>query len=326
MSKPRPRWLKIAASSLLGLLAVLFIGPFLIPIPPLTGVQPVTALADPDSEFILLDGIAIHAKRAGGGQPALVLLHGFGASLYSWRTVTPVLAEHHAVFAYDRPAFGLTERPTQWQGANPYGLAANIARLAALLDHWGLKQAVLVGNSAGGALALEFALTYPERVTALVLVSPALGGGGGPYARYDFLFSLPQVDRFGPLLVRGIADSGMDVLQAAWHDPSRQPPDTASLYRKPLQAENWDVGLWQFTRAAQPTDLPERLGQISQPTLFLTGDDDRIIPTEYTIAAAGQIPGAQLVVIPACGHVPQEECPQEFLAAVQGFLAALPQP
>ncbi len=315
------RRLRAIGLLLLGLLAALWFGPFLIPIPPLPDVQPVGALADPDSEFIQLDGIAVHYKRAGAGQPALVLLHGFGASLYSWRTVTPALAEDHAVYAYDRPAFGLTERPVDWEGENPYGLAANLARLAALLDFWGVEQAVLVGNSAGGTLALEFALAYPERVAALVLVSPALGGGGGPYARFDFLFNLPQMNRLGQLLVRGIADSGMDILESAWHDPTRQPPDTTALYRKPLQAENWDVGLWQFTRAAQPSDLPDRLGLISQPTLVITGDDDRIIPTESSIAAAGQIPGAQLVVIPACGHVPQEECPDEFLAAVQAFLA-----
>ena len=316
--------LRILGYLLLGLVLVALVGPFLVPVNPPAGVVPVQALADPDSLFTEVDGIDFHYKTQGDGQPGLVLLHGFGASLYSWREVLPPLAGQYTVTAYDRLAFGLTERPTQWQGENPYSRSASVSQLAALLDAWGMDgNLVLVGNSAGGTVALEYTLAHPERVKALVLVSPAVGGGGGPYSKYQWLLKTPQMQRIGPLLVREIQESGLEIIDRAWHDPAKQPADTVPLYTKPLRAEHWDFALWQYSTASQPSDLPERLGELSLPVLVITGDDDRIVPTQSSIENAGKIPGAQLVVLPACGHVPQEECPQDFLAAVETFISQL---
>ena len=83
------------------------------------------------------------------------------------------------VIAFDRPAFGLTERPLEWEGQNPYSPEAQVELVIGLLDHFGVDQAILVGNSAGGTIAMQAALTYPERVSALVLVDPAVYNGGG---------------------------------------------------------------------------------------------------------------------------------------------------
>ena len=317
------KFLKILFYVLVGLIVLILVAPLIIPIPPPKGVVPVEQLADPDSLFVEADGISIHYKTAGSGEPAIVLLHGFGASQYSWREVIPTLAETHTVYAYDRPAFGLTERPTDWEGENPYSRTASVSQLHALLDTWEVEQAILVGNSAGGGVAMEYTLLHPERVKALVLVSPALGGGGGPYSRYRWLFNTPQMQRIGPVLVRSISESGLDTITQAWHDPSRQPADTILLYTKPLKAENWDFALWQFTTASQPSSLPEQLDEFSLPVLVITGDDDRIVPTQGTIENAGKIPGAELVVLPACGHVPQEECPEAFLEATNAFLTTI---
>ncbi len=305
------------------LAALVLIGPFLVPVPVLEDVLPVQDLADADSRFTEVDGVAFHYKTEGSSQPALVLLHGFGASLYSWRTVTPDLAQTYTVYAYDRPAFGLTERPTQWTGLNPYSMDAAMAQLDALLDMWGLQQAVLVGNSAGGTVAMNYTLAHPERVKALILVSPAIGEAGGPYARLSWLFKTPQMQRLGPLLVRSISESGLETIDQAWHDPSKQPPDTIPLYTKPLRAENWDVALWNFTTASATSDLPQRLGEFDLPVLVIAGDDDRIVPTASSIDTASKIPGAELVLLPDCGHVPQEECPQIFLDAVENFLSSI---
>ena len=304
------------------LLFILLIGPFLIPVPPLEGLVPPQELADPDSLFMEIDGIDFHYKTAGSGELAVVMLHGFGASLYSWREVIPDLAENNSVFSYDRPAFGLTERPIDWEGDSPYTLSASVHQLDALLDFWGLDQAVLIGNSAGGTVALAFTLEHPERVAGLVLVDPALGSSG-PYSRYAWLLNTPQMRHLGPLLVRNISKSGLETIDQAWHDPSKQPADTVDLYTKPLQAENWDLGLWLFTASQDSTSLRKRLGELNLPVLVITGDDDRLIPPDATIAAAGEISSAELVVIENCGHVPQEECPQAFLDALQEFLVSL---
>jgi pimeloyl-ACP methyl ester carboxylesterase len=133
------------------------------------------------------------------------------------------------------------------------------------------------------------------------------------------------MQRIGPLLVREIQKTGLQIIDQAWHDPTKQPEDTVPLYTKPLKAEHWDFALWQYSTSSQPSDLPERLDQLDLPVLVITGDDDRIVPTQTTIETAGKIPGAQLVVLPECGHVPQEECPQAFLSAVEVFISQLDQ-
>jgi pimeloyl-ACP methyl ester carboxylesterase len=71
------------------------------------------------------------------------------------------------------------------------------------------------------------------------------------------------------------------------------------------------------------TDLSQRLGELNLPVLVITGDDDRVVSTENSIKVAGQIPGAELAVLPACGHAPQEECSLDFVKAVNQFLTNL---
>jgi pimeloyl-ACP methyl ester carboxylesterase len=306
------------------LIAVILIGPFLVPIPPLEGTQPPEELADPDSHFIELGDLTFHYKTAGQEQPTLVLLHGFGSSVYSWREVMPVLGEETTVYAYDRLAFGLTERPIEWKkGDNPYDSQSADEHLMALLDAWGVEEAVLVGNSAGGPVAIRAALEHPERVSALILVSPAVGDGDGHSNRYGWLANTPQMQRLGPWLVRAVQEWGMQMLDDAWHDLDKRPQETVELYRKPLRVENWDVGLWHYSTAGGESGLRERLGELNLPILLITGDDDRIVPTGDTIALAEELPTAELVVLPECGHVPQEECPEAFLDAVEQFLATL---
>ncbi len=308
---------------LLPLLAILLVGPFLIPVPPLEGTLPPRQLADADSLFLEIQGVEVHYKVAGQGQPVFLLLHGFAASLFSWRQIIGPLAETGTVIAFDRPAFGLTERPLPgaWSGQNPYSPAAQVDLLFGLMDALGVEQAILVGNSAGGTLALLAALEAPERVQALVLVDAAVYAGGGAPAFVRPLLGLPQMDHLGPLIARRISVWGEDFARSAWHDPQKITPEIWEGYLKPLQTENWDRALWELTKASQSSNLPQQLGAIRMPTLVITGDDDRIVPTEQSIRLAGELPGAELIVIPDCGHVPHEECPQEFLAALTGFIS-----
>lgn len=305
------------------LLLALLIGPFLIPIPPLENTLPPAQLADPDSQFIDIHGLTVHYKETGSGDTVFLLLHGFAASEFSWREVMEPLAAYGRVIAFDRPAFGLTERPLEWEGTNPYSQEGQIALTLGLMDALGVEKAILVGNSAGGTLALSFALAHPERVSALVLVDAAVYAGGGAPAWVRPLFNTPQMQRIGPLFVRNIQDWGIDFAKSAWHDPSKITDDIWEGYTKPLRVENWDRALWLLTTASQESGLAERVGEITLPTLVITGDDDRIVPTEQSIRLSEEIPGAFLFIVPDSGHVPHEERPTVFMDAVQQFLATL---
>jgi pimeloyl-ACP methyl ester carboxylesterase len=305
------------------LLVVVLVGPFLVPVPPAPGTLPPAQLADPDGQFIKINGIDVYYKMSGQGGPVFVLLHGFGASLYSWHAVMGPLSQRGTVIAYDRPAFGLTERPVKWTGQDPYGPEANMALLLGLLDHFNVQKAILVGNSAGGTLAMQFTLAHPERVQALILVDPAVYENGGP-AWVRILGRTPEMDHLGPLFVRSIQKSGLDLIRTAWHDPTKIPQETWDGYTKPLKAENWDRALWDFTMASHDTGLLQHLQDFSLPIQVITGDDDRIVPTADSLKLAGVLPGAKLVVIPNAGHVPHEEQPAAFMQAVDEFVNTLP--
>lgn len=299
--------------------------PFLIPVPPLEGTRPAALLADADSRFIEVNGLEVHYKEAGEGSTTYILLHGFGASTFSWREVMPALAQNGRVIAYDRPAFGLTERPAagSWTGVSPYSAEAQVDLLFGLMDRLGVDQAVLVGNSAGGAVAALAALEQPQRVTALVLVDAAVYSGSPIPNWVRPVLTLPQFNRLGPLFVRRIQTSGEEFLASAWHDPARVTPAVLEGYRKPLQVDGWDAALWQYSIAQGETNLPDRLDELKVPVMVVSGEDDKIIPLADSQRLAREIPGARLVVFRACGHVPQEECPQAFLDAVSDFMQTI---
>lgn len=311
---------------LLGLLLLALLAlPMLIPIPELRDSVPPASLADPDSQFATANDLRVHFKAAGDGEPAIILLHGFGASLFSWHAVLEPLAQSGSVIAYDRPAFGLTERPLPgtWPAESPYSAEAQVDLLLELMDSQSIEQAVLVGNSAGGAIAVQAALEHPERVLGLVLISPAVLDVGGPPGP-TWLYRLPPIDRLGPLIARTFIGRGRMLLDLAWHDPSRITPEIRQGYNKPLRADDWDVALWELTRASQPLGLEARLPELSVPTLVVTGASDQIVPPEDSQRVAELIPGAGWVVLPECGHLPQEECPQALLPLLRHFLQDLP--
>jgi len=305
---------------LAGGLAILLGGPFLIPVPPLKNTFPPKALADDDSQFVEINGMDIHFKKMGQGAPVFLLLHGFVASLYSWHAVIDQISQLGTVIAFDRPGFGLSEHPITWQGQNPYSSEAQVELVIKLLDHFGVQQAILVGNSAGGTVSLQVALEHPERVSTLILVDPAVYHGGGVPQWVQPILGTPQMRHLGPLIARQILKRGRDLIKLSWHNPALLPTDMLEYYQKPFQVENWDRALWEFTLANQATDLSERLDELTIPVLVITGDDDRIVPTKHSIRLAGEIPNASLVVIDDAGHLPHEEQPQVFMEAVTSYL------
>jgi pimeloyl-ACP methyl ester carboxylesterase len=318
------KFLKIIGIAFSVMLALLLVVPFLIPVPPLKNTVPAEQLADPDSLFVEVNGIKVHYKTYGQGEPTFILLHGFGASLFSWHEVTAPLSEYGTVIAYDRPAFGLTERPMTWEGENPYSPQAQVELVIGLMDELNIEKAILVGNSAGGTIAMLTALQYPERVQALILVDPAVYAGGGAPAWVRPILKTPQMNRLGPLVSRQLQARGTEFIELAWHDPSKITPEILAGYQKPLRVDNWDKALWFLTVASQESGLAERLNELTLPVLVITGDDDRIVPTEQSLRLADELPNATLKVIAQSGHLPHEEHPAEFMQAVMEFLASLP--
>jgi pimeloyl-ACP methyl ester carboxylesterase len=237
----------------------------------------------------------------------------------------PALAELGTVVAFDRPAFGLTERPLPdaWQ-TNPYTPEAQAELVIGLMDTLEIEQAILIGNSAGGTIATDTALRYPERVQALVLVDAAIYTGGGTPAFLRPLMHTPQMQHLGPLISRAASGQLAGGLELAWHEPANIPPETVAAYTITTQVDGWDEAFWQFLAASHAPNLAEQLDQIALPTLVISGDDDRIVPLVDSLRLGEAIVGAETAVLPNCGHLPQEECPAAFMQAVIPFVEQLP--
>ncbi|MCX6086413.1 MAG: alpha/beta hydrolase [Caldiserica bacterium] len=319
------RFARAVALVLAVLLVLLTFGPFLVPVYPYQG-RTQEELADPDSRFIAVRGLQFHYKMYGKGEPLFLLLHGFGSSTFTWDRVAPTLAGLGTVVAYDRPGFGLSQRPLRpdWPGYNPYD-ATEQAQLALELMHaLGFEKAVLIGNSAGGGVALDMALKDPQAVQAMVLVSPAVSGGSRSNPLVDWLIHTPQVQHLGPLFVGALVPRLQSAIATAWHDPASMPSDVVPAYRKPLTASNWDAGLWYVTSAPGQLDLWGQVGSIQNPTLIVHGDDDRIIPQSDSRRLVSLNSHFTFVPLAGLGHVPQEEGPQTFLDVVLPWLTKIP--
>lgn len=316
------KFLKVVAWIMGVLLAAFLVVPFLIPFES-SGTKTYREAAGADAEFVDANGLDVHVERqsytgdCGCDAPLILLMHGFGASTYSWRDVIEPLGGYGEVVAYDRPAFGFTERPTEWTGTNPYGFAGNFEILDALISEFGDgREVVLVGHSAGGQLAAEYARLNPSRVSALVLVDPAILTTGGASDGLDWLWGIPQIDRLGPILVGGIASSGMDLLRESYADQSMITDDVLAGYRAPLTITGWEEAFWNFSTAPRTNQLVDNLDDVSMPVLLITGDADTVVPTADTIALNSLFSDSQLVVIDNSAHLPQEEKPADFMAGI----------
>ncbi len=317
------RWKKIILGVFILLFLIMTAGPFFVPVSALDGLVTEKELADADSSFVQINGITIHFKERGEGDRTFILLHGFGASVFSWRAVMEDLSQFGRVIAYDRPAFGLTERPMPetWT-ENPYGVKANIELLRGLMDSFGIEKAILVGNSAGGGVAVAFALEYPQRVESLVLVDPGVGGGRGPqFPAWALpLMWTPQMRHLGPLFMRDYQETLPNTVMREWHDQTKLTDEIMAEQLELLQIRNWDRAFYELTFAPAYPELRPLLPNLTVPVFIIAGREDRLIRSWYFEAISTEIPNAQLALLPNCGHIPQEECPEEFMNEVENFL------
>lgn len=311
------------------LLIVIFIVPFVIPLPTL-GADPAT-FADPDGRFVTVNGLETYVRESGDpdGVPVM-LLHGWGASTYSWRETIPALAgAGYRVIAFDRPPYGLSAKT----GELPFSQAAQADFTVALMDELGIERAVLVGHSMGGGVIGYVGVNHPDRVLALAFVSGAValageatGGGGMIPPALNTALNFAPINRWARILVRTFVRPEMfaDLQRSAYYDSANVTPDMLDGYTTPLKVEDWDAALLDVLRGRSFSgDLltAEQLGAIPVPTAILWGENDTWVPLARGERLREVLPDATWITYPETGHLPMEEHPADFNRDLIAFIA-----
>jgi pimeloyl-ACP methyl ester carboxylesterase len=264
----------------------------------------------------------MYYQKAGTGDVPIVLVHGFGASSFSWRNnLNPIAEAGFTVYAPDMRGFGLSDKG--WDKSMSQDAQAD--RLKAFMDAQGIDRAVFAGNSMGGGIVTDFALRYPDRVRGLVLVDPAIYGGMNSGV-ISALVSLPGIQRWGQQLVRFILandDRNAGTIKSAWFDGSKVTPDVLSGYRRALQTPGWDISLLALVRDGASNNLGPRLKDLNVPTLIVWGEGDTWISPDNAPKLNADIAGSELAIIKQAGHVPHEEQPAEFNGLLIDFVKGL---
>lgn len=271
------------------------------------------------SSFAEVEGARVHYQEAGSKDaPPLILIHGFCASTYVWREVFLPLAERgFRVIVPDLLGYGYSDRPR----AGEYTLAAQARMVVGLLDILGIEKATLVGSSYGGGVAATVALDDPSRVTKLILIGAVSNNEPvkQPLAR---LATAPVV---GDLVMPFMLDSRSlyrwrqkkKILASGSHlmlDEER-----VEAHHRPLRAASAHRAVLRTLRNWSADRIEQEAHRITQPTLLIWGENDLEIPLRHGEHLQKMLPNARLVVMRRCGHLPQEEYPQEFIELVSDF-------
>lgn len=234
-----------------------------------------------------------------GNTPAVVCVHGAGGSHLNWPAEIRRLPGA-AVYAPDLPGHGRSA------GSGCQTIGEYVSVLVSFLDALNLPDAVFVGHSMGGAVALEMALSHPERVRGLVLVSSG--------ARL----------RVAPAILQGIVEDfeGAVRLIGDFAYGPDAPEELKRLGQQVMAETSPEVMHGDFL-ACDAFDVMARLGEIRAPTLVIAGTADRLTPAKYARFLAQNIPGAQLVPVENAGHMVMLERPQEVGETVGRFVASL---
>ena len=269
--------------------------------------------AAPPSRFVEVAGLRLHVRETGPpAAAAVILMHGFGASLHTWEDWARGLESDWRVIRFDLPGAGLT-------GPDPtadYRDERGEQILLALMDQLGLARASVVGHSMGGRLAWRFAADHPERVTKLVLVAP--DGFASPGFEYG---KAPEVPAALGLMRNALPRALMRMnLEPAYANPQALTDETIDRYHDLLLAPGVRGALLDRLKQTRLRDPQPLLARIQAPTLLIWGEQDAMIPLSNSADYLKALPGARLVSLPGVGHLPQEERPDAALAALRQFL------
>jgi len=256
----------------------------------------------------------LYFETAGTGD-ALVFLHAGVSDSRMWEPQMQKFALKFRVIRYDHRGFGKTKSADE-----PFALRDDLSNL---LRHLGVKKAVLVGCSMGGAAAIDFALEHPEAVTGLVLVGSGVSGLNDPAQ-----LSAGALEYWSELLKviqKGDLDRAREMEAKYWIDgPSRASSEVDPIYReRALQLHRDNFSLERFAREEKSLTPPAigRLREINAPTLVIIGDHDSEDLRKLADRFAAEIVGATLVKMNAA-HLPSLEHPAQFSRLLDEFLTS----
>ncbi|WP_317135538.1 alpha/beta fold hydrolase [Nonomuraea phyllanthi] len=268
------------------------------------------------SPTLPLKGGNIYVRQDGPRDaPALVLIHGLATSTRSWDALVPLLTESHRVIRIDLLGHGRSAKPA----GGGYGMPEQGRRVGEAMDLLGVKRAVVVGHSTGGAVATALAEQRPDLVTSLVLIdtAPSLDAA----VSSGFVGGLLTEPVIGQLLWRLRTDGLIrQAASTAFSRPGYQIPqaivDDARAMTYHAFIATSQEGDDYVTRRA----LPDRLSPLGKPLLVIFGEDDQRWRSS-SAAAYRAVPGAKVEVLPGVGHSPIMEDPQRTAALLLAFTA-----
>ena len=266
------------------------------------------------SRFVRAAGARLHVRDTGPRDaPAVLLLHGFGASLHTWEAWADLLSADRRVVRLDLPGFGLSG-PDQ---TGDYTDARTVEVLSALMDELGIRRAGVVGSSMGGRIAWFFAATAPERVDKLVLMAPdGFASKGRDYNK------APKVPLTARLLPYVLPDRLLrPMLAHAYGDPSVLTEDVFARYRDMLLAPGVRRAILARVGQSVLVEPEPLLRRIGAPTLLVWGEKDALVPFSNAKDYEAALPESATVSFPELGHVPHEEAPARSLEPVRAFLS-----
>ena len=273
----------------------------------------------PEDQYIKVDGINTRFWSMGDEGPNVILIHGIGGYVEMWGNNIDILSQNHRVYALDLVGFGRSDKPDV-----PYSFAFLSKFVLNFMETLNIDRASLVGNSMGGGISLQLAITSPDKVDKLVLVNSA-----GLGKELTIMFRLASLPLIGWLLSRPSRKGVARVLKECVYDSSLVTDDFAErgyqiaslpgAHKAFLTALRSSVRLGGITENVLNTFF-DNLHKINAPVLVIWGQQDRILPVAHARAAEEKIPNTVIHIFDPCGHMPQIERPQEFNTLVLEFL------
>ncbi len=280
-----------------------------------------------ERDTVDVDGLAIHVESTdlvgpGVGAPVIAALHGFASGTFTWAGVAPLWRDRWPVVAWDRPPFGRSERPViRRDDSDPFGEASVLRQAETVLRKVAPDASyVLVGHSAGTAVATALAAQAQLDVIGVVLIAPALDGAPPPIVRR--LASLPGASVVGSRALRLAVRGAAPALRRAGRHRTPLLEATAQETARTLRLPGTADGLWHLTSTWSPPPPIGSLLPLGVPTLVIGGADDRISSPVSTALVAERL-GAELHVLDGVGHAAQEQVPDLVGDLVGAFVEGL---